>query len=152
MNHFMASQTSPMSEFLGTEFTRKWFLSSMNQFMGILSFYLSKLFVTNLTCKQCTDTLSIFKREFGDKVIEYQDFSCFLLNSIFETHTACRLIKEENGRSAAIKFFNRLFQQLRITNQACDCSNEVFSEVSREEEVNYFFEQLSNLFSSFILE
>ena len=107
---------------------------------------------TNLTCKQCTDTLSIFKREFGDKVIEYQDFSCFLLNSIFETHTACRLIKEENGRSAAIKFFNRLFQQLRITNQACDCSNEVFSEVSREEEVNYFFEQLSNLFSSFILE
>ena len=107
---------------------------------------------TTLTCKQCKDTLGIFKREFGEKIVEYPDFSCFVLNAIFETHTACRFIKEDNGRSAAIHFFNRLFQQLRVTNQACNCPNEGFTEVSREEEVNYFFEQLSNLFSSFVLE
>ena len=107
---------------------------------------------TDMTCEQCTDTLKIFKREFGDKIIEHKDFSCFVLNGIFETHTGCRLIKEENGRFAAIKFFNRLFQQFRIPNQACDCSNEVFSEVAREEELDYFFEQLTNFFSNFILE
>ena len=107
---------------------------------------------TNIPCQDCKHTLGVFKREFGEKVYNYSDFSCFLLNFAFETHTACRMLKEDNGRIAAIKFFKRLFGQLKIENQACDCSNELFSEDSREEELDYFFQEISNLFSKYIFD
>ena len=107
---------------------------------------------TNIPCEDCQHTLQVFKREFGEKMFNYSDFSCFLLNTVFETHTACRMLKEENGQIAAIKFFNRLFGQLKIANHACDCSNELFAEDSREEELDLFFQTISDFFSQYIFE
>ena len=98
---------------------------------------------TNIPCQDCQHALGVFKKEFGEKLYDYPDFSCFILNFVFETHTACRILKGDNGRVAAIKFFNRLFGQLRIENQACDCSNELFAEESREEELEFFFQEIS---------